>query len=71
MPGALKLDYLQPIKPILFPKFLNFFTFILGSSFLLPQRANPLCASKASGTILPLDGATDLVNFLRFTVTIS
>ena len=40
VPGAFKLDHLQPFKPILFPKFFNFFTFILGSPFLLPQRAN-------------------------------
>ena len=37
MPGAFKLELLQPVKPILFN---NFFTFILGSQFLLPQRAN-------------------------------
>ena len=40
MPGAFKLDHLQPFKPILFRKFSSFFTFILGSPFLLPQRAN-------------------------------
>ena len=40
MPGAFKLDHLQPIKPLLFPNFYNFFTFILGGQFLLPQRAN-------------------------------
>ena len=40
MPGAFKLDQLQPIKPILFWKIFNFFHFILGSQFLLPQRAN-------------------------------
>ena len=40
MPGAFKLDHMQPVKPILFPKFYNFFTFILGCQFLLPQRAN-------------------------------
>ena len=40
MPGAFKLDHLQPFKPILFWKIFNFFTFILGSPFLLPQRAN-------------------------------
>ena len=38
--GAFKLDHLQPFKPILFWNFSNFFTFILGSPFLLPQRAN-------------------------------
>ena len=37
VPGALKLDHLQPVKPILFTKFSNFFTFILGGQFLLPQ----------------------------------
>ena len=40
VPGAFKLDHLQPIKPILFPKFYNFFTFIVGGQFLLPQRSN-------------------------------
>ena len=37
---AFKLDYLQPFKPILFWTISNSFTFILGSQFLLPQRAN-------------------------------
>ena len=40
VPGAFKLDHLQPIKPLLFPNFYNSFTFILGGQFLLPQRAN-------------------------------
>ena len=40
MPRSFKLDHLQPIKPLFFPYFFNFFTFILGSHFLLPQRAN-------------------------------
>ena len=35
-----KLDHLQPFKPLLFWKFSNSFTCILGSPFLLPQRAN-------------------------------
>ena len=34
------LDHLQPYEPILFWKFINFSTFILGGQFLLPQRAN-------------------------------
>ena len=29
VPGAFKMDHLQPVKPILSPKFYNFFTFIL------------------------------------------
>ena len=37
---ALKLDHLQPIKPILFQKIFHFFSFILGGPFLLPQWAN-------------------------------
>ena len=37
---AFKLDHLHPFKPLLFPKFSNFFSFILGGPFLLPQRAN-------------------------------
>ena len=40
MPVAVKLDHLQLIKPLLFPNFYNFCTFILGGQFLLPQRAN-------------------------------
>ena len=40
VPCAFKLDHLQPIKPLLCPEISNFFTFILGGQFLLPQRAN-------------------------------
>ena len=40
MPGAFKLDHLQPLKPILFWQFSICFIFILGGHFLLPQRAN-------------------------------
>ena len=40
MPGAFKLEHLHSFKPFLFGKFFNFFTFILESQFLLPQRAN-------------------------------
>ena len=40
VPGAFKLDNLQPFKPILFWQFSISFTFILGGQFLLPQRAN-------------------------------
>ena len=40
VPWAFKLDHLHPFQPILFWQFSNFFTFILGSPFLLPQRAN-------------------------------
>ena len=38
--GVFKLDCLQPVKPILVPKFSNFFTFILEGQFLLPQAEN-------------------------------
>ena len=38
MPGAFKLDYLQPVKPILFPKFSNFCTFILGANSYYPRK---------------------------------
>ena len=38
-PGAFKLAHLQPVKPILFPKFSNICIFILGSPILItPQR---------------------------------
>ena len=40
MPWAFKLDQLQPFQPILFWKFSTFFTSILGTQFLLPQRDN-------------------------------
>ena len=40
VPWAFKLDHLHPVKPILFSKFYNFFTFILGDQFLLPRRTN-------------------------------
>ena len=40
VPGAFKLDHLQPIKPLLLPNFYKFFTFILVGQFLLPQMAN-------------------------------
>ena len=40
VPGIFKLDHLQSFKPILIRWFSNFFTFILGSQFLLPQWAN-------------------------------
>ena len=40
VPGAFKLDRLQPIEPTLSLWFSNFSTFILGGQFLLPQRAN-------------------------------
>ena len=35
-----ELDHLPAIEPVLFPNFCYFSTFILGSPFLLPQRAN-------------------------------
>ena len=38
--GAFILDHLHHFKPIYSWTFLNFFTFILESQFLLPQRAN-------------------------------
>ena len=40
VPGAFKLDHLHPVKPLLFPNFSNFFTFMLGGQFLLPHRVN-------------------------------
>ena len=40
VPGAFKLDHLQPFKPILFWQFSMCFIFILGGQFLSPQRAN-------------------------------
>ena len=40
MPEVFILDHLQPIESILLQDIFNFFTFILGSQFILPQRAN-------------------------------
>ena len=40
LPGAFKLDHLQPFKPILLSNVSNCFTFILGSPFLLPLTPN-------------------------------
>ena len=37
VPGAFKLDHLHPVKPILFSKFYNFFTFILGANSYYPR----------------------------------
>ena len=37
VPGAFKLDQLQPFKPLLFWEISNFFTFILGSQFYYPR----------------------------------
>ena len=36
MPGEFKMDHLQPVKPILFSKFYNFFTFILEANSYYP-----------------------------------
>ena len=40
VPGAFKLDHMQPFKPILFWQFSICLIFILGGQFSLPQRAN-------------------------------
>ena len=37
VPGAFKLDHLQPVKPILFPKFFNFYIFILDANSYYPK----------------------------------
>ena len=58
MPGEFKLDHLQLFEPILFQKVFNFFIFILGGQFLLPQRAN----NGASG-ILPTSKWNDTGDF--------
>ena len=36
VPGAFKVDHLHPVKPILFSKFYNFFTFILEANSYYP-----------------------------------
>ena len=38
VPGAYILDHLQPVDPILFHKFSNFFTFMLGAILITPER---------------------------------
>ena len=40
MPGAFKLNHVQPYKPILLWQFSISLNLILGGQFLLPQRAN-------------------------------
>ena len=40
VPGPFNLDHLHPFKPLLWWRFSNFYTFILGGQFLLTQRAN-------------------------------
>ena len=40
LPQVIKLGHLHPVKTLLFIQIFNFCTFILGSPFLLPQRAN-------------------------------
>ena len=42
VPGAFKLDHLQPIEPILFQKIFNLFTLILGGQFLLPRSRDSI-----------------------------
>ena len=37
VPGAFKLDHLQPVEPILFSKFYNFSTFILEANSYYPR----------------------------------
>ena len=37
VPGAFRLDHLHPVKPILFSKFYNFFTFILEANSYYPR----------------------------------
>ena len=37
MPGAFKLDHLQPVNPISFSQFYNFFTFILEANYYYPR----------------------------------
>ena len=62
MPGTFKLDHLQPCKPLLFWNFSNFFTFILGSQFLLPQRpANSLSLDSLISIVTTItDGGGEL-----------
>ena len=36
MPGAFKLDHLHPVKPLLFSKFYNSYTFILEANSYYP-----------------------------------
>ena len=38
VPRAFKLDHLQFVKPILFPKSSNFFSFILGTNSYYPRE---------------------------------
>ena len=48
MPGAFKLDHLQPFKPISSPKFFHFFTFMLERPILITQERGSLKMGKGN-----------------------
>ena len=62
VPGAFKLDYLQPFKPIWLWQFSKNFTVILGAHFLSPQRVigrcQHYCNNKTASSVYALDGTT-------------
>ena len=75
VPGAFKLDHLQPIKPLLFPNFYNFFTFILSAiigkgAFSQPQKWMRQWVSSAmdiqTGPYVSLETPFALENFHLF-----
>ena len=53
MPGAFKLDHLQPVEPILSGNFFNFLIFILGSPILITPEGGRLKGRK--GNLLEMD----------------
>ena len=55
MPGAFKLDHLQPVEPILSGKFSNFFIFILGSPILITPEGGREALKRRKGNLLEMD----------------
>ena len=73
MPGAFKLDHLQPVKPILFPKFSNFFTSILGGPipyYPRERKINSPNMSETQGIERPLPGHSNgtICSLLRYRI---
>ena len=56
MPEAFKLDHFQPVEPLLFRKFSNYFTFILGGPILITPERGRLKMGKWNSHNLRLRG---------------
>ena len=53
MPGAFKLEHLQPVEPILSGNIFNFLIFILGSQILITPEGGRL--KRRKGNLLEMD----------------